>query len=91
MSPSGALHWRQLRHERCPEYQVTRLQRLTLIEAIGSGYQLTLLGWERYKALPRPMGWAVDSIASGYDRADAVGIIQSLKERKQKSRQRQQA
>jgi hypothetical protein len=32
---------------------VMRLARLSLIEAHGSGYRLTSLGWQRYQALPQ--------------------------------------
>ena len=39
---------------RLPEDQVSRLQRLNLIKAVGSGYQLTPQGKEYYEALARP-------------------------------------
>jgi hypothetical protein len=69
-----------------PEEQVSRLERLNLIEAVGGGYQLTPMGRERYEALPRPMSWAVDSSPAATIEQMLSEVVQSLEKRKQKSR-----
>ena len=46
-------------HELSAEH-LKRLEQLKLVEATNSGFQLTLLGRQRYDALPRPTGFATD-------------------------------
>lgn len=43
-----------------PEAHLKHLEHLKLIEANRGGYRLTPLGRQRYNALPRPVGLAVD-------------------------------
>jgi hypothetical protein len=43
-----------------PAEHLKRLERLKLIEVSRSGYRLTPLGRQRYDALPRPAGLAID-------------------------------
>jgi len=69
-----------------PEDQVSRLQRLNLIEAVGSGYQLTPKGKAFYEALPRPMSWTVDLSPTVAIEQMLSEVVQSVKERKRKSR-----
>jgi len=76
---------------RLPEDQVSRLQRLNLIEAVGSGYQLTPQGKEYYEALPRPMSWTADLSPTVAIEQMLSEVVQSAKERKRKSRRQQQA
>ena len=46
-------------HELAAEH-LKRLEQLKLIEANKGGFQLTLLGRQRYEGLPRPAGFATD-------------------------------
>jgi hypothetical protein len=43
-----------------PADHLKRLEQLNLIEAARGGFQLTPLGRQRYDALPRPAGMAID-------------------------------
>jgi len=74
-----------------PEDQVSRLQRLNLIQAVGSGYQLTPQGKAFYETLPRPMSWTADLSPTVAIEQMLSEVVQSVKERKRKSRRQQQA
>ena len=43
-----------------PAEHLKRLEQLKLVEANRGGYRLTPLGRQRYDALPRPAGLAID-------------------------------